>query len=287
MKKLCFLLLSFVSMSSANALPVANPIDASLYKNGVWTCRSICEPCDPNFSCYDAFSLRVGFWGDYVFNRNMEEKIPGSNNQGNVETFTIIKNQAVMTLNWCNWLDVYGLVGAANFELLSPYNSTNTGNPELFTVLSNTALSYGGGARATLWECGNFGVGLEGQYFGFQPTIDNFVAFTRRTVNYLISDRDSKYNEWQVGLGAAYQIHAHVVDFIPYAAIKFAGASLKLDHPQMVSDFSFLGIPDLQNSRTVGYAIGTTVTFCDKGGMTVEGRFADETALFVNGQIRF
>jgi hypothetical protein len=83
------------------------------------------------------------------------------------------------------------------------------------------------------------------------------------------------------------QIHARAVDFIPYAAIKFAGASLKLKQPQMVSSFSFLGIPDLQNAQTVGYAIGTSAMFCEKGGLTIEGRFADETALFVNGQIRF
>jgi major outer membrane protein len=287
MKKKILLILSCAYFGTGTALPVANPIDASLYNKGIWSCGSVCEPCDPCFSCFDAFSLRIGFWGDYVFNRHMQEKNPGANNQGDVETFTIFKNQGVLTLNWCNWLDLYGLVGAANFQLLSPYNSVNTGNPEFFTVTSNTVLSYGGGARATLWECGNFGVGLEGQYFGFKPTIDNFVAFTRRTVNYLISDKNSQYNEWQVGLGAAYQIHARAVDFIPYAAIKFAGASLKLKQPQMVSSFSFLGIPDLQNAQTVGYAIGTSAMFCEKGGLTIEGRFADETALFVNGQIRF
>jgi major outer membrane protein len=289
MKKLYFLLLSVVSMGAVQALPVANPIDASLYKDGIWWCNdecSSCDPCDPCFSWCDSFSWRVGFWGDYVFNRNMEAKNAGNNNQADIQSFSIYKNQGVITLNWCDWIDLYGVVGAANYQLQTPYLAS-TGNRELFTLNSETSVSYGGGARMTLWECGGFGLGVEGQYFGFQPDIANFVAFQRQTVNYPISNRGTQYNEWQAAIGAAYQIHAYAVNFVPYAAIKFAGSNFQLNESLVISEVDSVRVLDLENARTVGYAIGATVTFCEKGGLTVEGRFADEKAVFVNGQMRF
>jgi major outer membrane protein len=291
MKKLCFLLLSVVSIGAVQALPVANPIDASLYKNGIWCCEdecSSCDPCDPCFSWCDAFSMRVGFWGDYVFNRYMERKNPGANNQGSVEDFAIYKNMGVITFNWCDWIDVYGLVGAASLQIQTPQVGVDSLNHELVTYNFTDTVSYGGGARMTLWECGGFGLGIEGQYFGFQPDVDNFVAFANRTVNYPVNNRGANYNEWQVGLGAAYQVHAHAVDFVPYAAIKFAGSNFKADNTVLTNDDGdTVVLPEYENAKTVGYAIGATVTFCEKGGLTVEGRFADEMAVHVNGQIRF
>jgi major outer membrane protein len=288
MKKLCFLLLSVVSIGAVQALPVANPIDASLYKNGIWCCEDECSSCDPCFSWCDAFSMRIGFWGDYVFNRYMELKTPGANNQGGVESFSIYKNMGVVTLNLCDWIDVYGLVGAASLQIQNPQLNSQTLNRDLITYNSDQSVSYGGGARMTLWECRGFGLGIEGQYFGFQPNIDNFVAFANREVNYPIGNRGSNYNEWQVGLGAAYQIHAHAVNFVPYAAIKFAGSDYKLSDRVLFNiDGDSTSLNELENAKTVGYAIGATVTFCEKGGLTVEGRFADEMAVHVNGQIRF
>lgn len=292
MKKLSLAILSFFSAGALSALPVANPIDASLYTSGIWWCDSGCNPCDPCFSWYDAFSLRMGFWGDYVFNRHMEENL--TNNAGVIQQFSIYKNQGVLTLNWCDWFDLYGLVGAANFSQTTPALNSSSGNRILLNLDYNASICYGGGARMTLWECGCFGLGIEGQYFGSQPQLESWTNFAQGAVFYPSSVKPSSYNEWQVGIGSAYRVETgYGSAFVPYIAIKFAGAKLSQNNTTYETTSNppdsrdSLSQFDLENSRLVGYAVGMTATVCERGGITVEGRFADERALFVTGEIRF
>jgi major outer membrane protein len=283
MKKLSFALLSLLNFGMLSALPVANPIDASLYTYGIWWCDTVREPCDPCYSWCDAFSMRLGFWGDYVFNRHLEDNVRDGDS---IERFSIYKNQGVLTFNWCNWIDVYGLVGVANFSQQTPFKTA--GSEIMVDIEYEAALSYGAGARMTLWEWGCFGVGLEGQYFGSQPKLENFSLYSNGTVNYPSNVNSSTYNEWQVGLGAAYTIATGYGNaFIPYIAIKFAGADFTQNNESYSAGGLTLSQENLENERYVGYAVGMTATVCQKGGVTVEGRFADEKAVYVNGQIRF
>src|SRR5262249_37407498 len=101
------------------------------------------------------------------------------------------------------------------------------------TIEAGTHFSWSVGARATIWECGCFGVGAEFQYF-----------FTRPHLNYFEPDGFSpfyfrngrmKYREWQVGVGATYQIPIASCGAIvvPYAGVKFAHAQLNADDFQV------------------------------------------------------
>ncbi len=53
------------------ALPIGNPSEASLCTQGVFFGGSNCNTCDPCFCWFDAWSLRLGYYGDFVFNRNL------------------------------------------------------------------------------------------------------------------------------------------------------------------------------------------------------------------------
>jgi len=44
---------------------------------------------------------------------------------------------------------------------------------------------------------------------------------------------------------------------------------------------------NLRSERNFGYAFGLTLLGCNKTSVTVEARFIDEKALYVNGQFRF
>ena len=72
MKKLVATLLVLLTTVCAYALPVGNLWDASLLSAGLLLsdqCQTSCDPCSNGF---DALSLRIGFYGDYVFNRHTQ-----------------------------------------------------------------------------------------------------------------------------------------------------------------------------------------------------------------------
>jgi major outer membrane protein len=296
MKRLLFTVSILLGGFSIQALPVANPIDASLYLDGIFWCGEECNSC---YSWCDGLSVRAGFWGDYVFNRHMETKWGTYNNiayggsfskNDEIPQFSIYKNQGVLTLNWCNWIDVYGLLGSANFYQQGTALIVDTLAGTVYMNYS-PATCYGVGGRVTLFECGFWGFGIESQYFGSNPKLNSFEFGNTALVFYPDDVRASSYNEWQVGLGASYRLEGYGNSLVPYVAIKFAGSNLKQNNESYLGEnfdeIDTLTQGDLKNSKTVGFAVGMTATSIDKGGITVEGRFGDEKAAFVNGQIRF
>lgn len=285
MKK--FLLLPFLLISPLFALPIGNPMDANLYLNGIFRndCEAYCcDPCDPCFNWCDAWSVRLGFYGDYVFNRHMELKGGGKKD---IDDFEIYTNAAYLALNICDRVDIFTTLGATNFNL--------TANPKVFGVISSlrlkleteTSFSWSIGGRATIWSCDCFYFGIEGQYFATQPDVE-VVEVAGFIPSYPDDDITLKYREWQVGLGAAYffRVGCSGVSAIPYLGLKWAGSSADFNNG-VPSPITGLTLYDLENKKRWGWGLGMTLLFCDALGVTVEGRWADEKAVHVNGQLRF
>ena len=69
---------------------------------------------------------------------------------------------------------------------------------------------------------------------------------------------------------------------VPYAAFKWAKAKLDPDpfHVLLVSGTT-ISPPQLENAKQWGYALGVTIASCKVWSLTVEGRFADESAIHV------
>ncbi|ETF40416.1 major outer membrane protein [Chlamydia pecorum IPTaLE] len=76
----------FAGNASLHALPVGNPAEPSLLIDGtVWEGMSG-DPCDPCATWCDAISLRVGFYGDYVFDRVLKTDVPKQFTMGPIPT---------------------------------------------------------------------------------------------------------------------------------------------------------------------------------------------------------
>ncbi len=74
--------------------------EASLLHDGLfWEGHCGADPCDPCLTWCDAFSLRVGFYGDYVFNRHMRIHHPSGGNSHQLETFQLFTNAGYLALN--------------------------------------------------------------------------------------------------------------------------------------------------------------------------------------------
>lgn len=286
MKKLFATVLTVLTCGAAYALPVGNPCEANLFTNGVFCESGCCDPCDPCFSWCDAWSLRVGFYGDYVFQRNLELDGHDERDINNTELYT---NAAYLALNICDRVDVFTTLGATQLHLKlnsNAFGATSAVDSELFF---KEDFSWSIGARATLWEYDSFCLGLEGQYFRTRPDIDYFTNDLDGSFNYF-NDADAKYHEWQIGLGVSYRFATScpTIAFVPYMGLKWSWSKLDSDNFAFATtNLGNLTIYDMESKKLWGYAVGMTFTLCDMVGVNVEGRFGDEAAIAVNGQFRF
>lgn len=280
MKKL--LLLPLLLFAPLFALPLGNPMDASLYTNSLFWGDCYGNPCDPCYGFMNSWSFRVGFYGDYVFNRHMELESGG---QGEIDDFRLSTNAAFLAINICDRFDAFGTVGTSHLSF--------NGNPRKFGLLaasrlnldSNTAFSWSAGGRVTLWDWDCFYLGLEGQYFATKPDI-KLVEINGIALAYPDNNEWVKYTEWQIGFGASYlyRVACSGISVIPYTGFKWARARADFNNSVPTAGITLF---NQKNSKSWGWALGTTLLFCDALSLTAEGRWGDEKALYINGQIRF
>ena len=267
------------SMGSAYALPLGNPADPALYTRGIFF-DDCCDPCDPCGGWFDAISFRIGYYGDFIFNQHMERDSGGFS--GDIENTEIYTNAGLFVVNFCDRVDVFAALGATQ-----AYVSSQSDNPlaitstfitrPRFEVDLGTNFSWSVGARAVLWECGCTSFGIEGQYFHTHLDVKRVTAAS--LVSEYPSGVEAKYHEWQVGVGIAHRIHF----LVPYLGVKWSRAEADLGGAVVLGNL----LPDLKSKKHWGFVAGVTLLDCDVAGITVEGRWGDEKALHVNGQVRF
>ncbi len=289
MKKLAATILTLLISGSAFALPLGNPWEASLMCEGVFCAGEYPHYRDPCIGWCDAWSFRIGFYGDYVFNRRMElanSADSSSATEGSsVRDTEIYTNAAYLALNFWDRLDLFATLGGTRIEISSFTSSfLATNNIADFISETETAFSWSLGLRASLWECHCFQLGAEAQYFRSSPDV-NFVRVVGEETFYQ-DDISVSYREWQIGLGISYRINIICCStaLLPYAGIKWGKAQINTDNFEFIPN---LPVSSLESEHATGYAIGVTLLGCNKGTVTVEGRFANEKAVHVNAQIRY
>lgn len=301
MKKLVAMVLTVLTCGSVYALPIGNPSEPGLYLNGLCgDAPPYCNPCDPNFCWCDIWSVRVGFYGDYVFNRHLEidrnhlgDDLRGSS----IDETSLSTNAGYLALNLGGRVDIFSTLGASKLFIHTGLSSFGFTLEESFAELYfQTRFSWSVGARAILWEYNCFTVGIEGQYFSTTPHVDSFFNYSDGALTHFngeTNNRRVKYQEWQAGVGLSYRFATNyypIVAMVPYAGLKWSWAKLKFHH-----DFTFLDavsgetftLHDLKANKVCGYAIGMTFVLYDLIGVNVEGRWADEKAVSVLAQFRF
>lgn len=285
MKKLFVTMLSILACGAAYALPVGNPSEASLLCDGLFWEGFCGDPCDPCMSWSDAWSVRVGFYGDYVYNRHL--RVNDSPNRDVIEHSRLNTNAGIITLNFWDRFDVFATLGASDFSL-----DTNAVSFQVTPVVLNrrveietqTSFSWSVGGRATLWECGCTTLGIEGQYFSFRPRVERVSIGADNSV---YPDHITKlhYHEWQVGLGLSHRINM----LVPYVAVDYSRAHSRFTNPVLVLApvAQTVDLFNLKSNKHWGYAVGVSLVDCEKAFVTVEGRWGSEKGIYVTGQVRF
>lgn len=278
MKKLIATFLTILSCGAASALPLMNPSDASLLCDGLILEGNCCDPCDPQSNWCDAFSVRIGFYGDYVFNRHMKVR----DFKAQVEDTELYTNAGLIAANFYDRVDLFATLGATSMFINSNSNVFTPLEGGRAKIEGNSAFSWSLGARGTIWECGCTSLGAEFQYFRTRPHITRFTLADSLSV-YPTRNTGFKYQEWQVGAGISHRINI----FVPYIGIKWSNARLDMGDATFLTGGFPTRLRDLKLNKHFGYAVGVSLIDCEKASLAVEGRFGDEKALHVNGQIRF
>lgn len=279
MKKLLVTMLAVLSCGASYALPLMNPSEASLLCDGVfWEghCGDLCDPC---LTWCDAFSVRFGFYGDYIFNRYLEVNAT----KAGVNQSEIYTNAAYLAANFWDRVDIWGTLGETSLVLGGDGSifAPIAGGQQRFTLVTENDFSYSIGVRGTIWECGCTSVGAEFQWFQARPDIAYLTSNGQNTV----SPRDQvlDYTDWQIGVGVSHRINL----LVPYIGVKWGTAQMKLGNANIDLNGTNYLLQNLKSVKTWGYAVGTSLVDCEKMSLTVEADFGNEMAVFANGQFRF
>jgi major outer membrane protein len=287
MKKLLMTMLAVLSCGATYALPLGNPSEASLLCDGVfWEghCGDLCDPC---LTWCDAFSVRLGFYGDYVFNRYMEAKVGQSKRA--LDTAQAYTNAAYLAANFWDKVDIWGTLGSTSLEftgdayVLAPTSGVFLPQ-QSFSLTGVEDFSWSIGTRATLWECGCTALGAEFQWFSTRQNIDSLIIDGANRVT-LAADQNVhvQYTDWQIGLGVSHRINM----FVPYIGVTWGTAQAKFGGAQVTLSDIIFALNDYESEKTWGYAVGTSLVDCEKMALTVEVDLARTKAAYVNGQFRF
>lgn len=276
MKKILTLFIVLTGLQNAVALPIGNPSEVTLFRCAL--------PFKERCLCFlDQFRFSVGYYGDFVFNRHLETVT-----ERQIDYSTLTTNAAYLALNFRNLFEIFSTLGATKIKFntsFSPFNAEGDNPRPRFDFESTTAFSWSLGGRGTLYEYRHFALGIEGQYFSTET--QGKVLFLRTNVNDYPSESSTRrYSEWQVGTGISWRYNPY---FVPYAAIKYSRAFWDFDNQLFSITGTQAVIPSIRSAKNWGYAVGLTFApfNCHDLALTVEGRFADEAALYVNAFLHF
>lgn len=276
------------------ALQMGNPLDATWLTEGIlWEGNDYENSC---LSLCDAWSFRVGYYGDFVFDRRLE--VDNSPNNSDIRKTRIITNAGYLAFNVWNRYDLFVTLGETKFHIETPGSAFSLKGAgfvfnDTVEIETESFFSWSVGLRATLWECGKLGLGAEAQYFQTRPRL-NYFEVPGYDVAYFDSRARTNYREYQVGLGVTYQIVLTECGtfVVPYVGAKWSRARFNLDDyiVNLTSPFTDPLTADMFNLDShhgFGAVIGVTLVGWDRWSFTAEGRFANEVALGLNSQLRF
>ena len=291
MKKILTSILTTLVPFGLMALPLGNPLEPSLLIQSVFSC-CLCPTQDNPLFC-DVWGLKIGYYGDYVWNRHMNINQSDNRPRSRVREIQIETDAALIALNFWNRLDLFCTLGGTEIFLIEPggfFNPTTIEDDRRrVTITTNTNFAWSCGLKGTLWECGCFGLGAEVQYAHARPQffslrVDDLLPFDIRSSGHI------DYHEWQIGVGAAYRIRipGRCVSFVPYAGIKWAHAVMKVKRPEIfLTPTTTYNLSNYENERDFGGAVGVALVGCSRVSLSLEGRFCDESAIHIDFHFRF
>jgi len=220
-------------------------------------------------------NFRVGYEGDFVGNGNLKQVVEGI---GPVDTFQQYTNSGTVTLNILERLDLYGIIGSS--RVMTDWRIERGTKITRFQLETFYHFLYGLGARGIVYEWDKLCIGMGGRYSfcNYQPSY-----LTANAVPVAVGEARLKWREWQIDLDLSY----HIDLFTPYLGVKYSNANAKLGTFTTTISGSGVGANEFENKTPVGMVIGCSISNGKYFMLNVEGRFFDEEAVTISGDLRF
>lgn len=281
MKKLVFYFLTLITCGQVHALPLGNPGQASLLCKGLFLEGSCdLDPYEWETWC-DAVSARAGYYGDFVFNRHMEVTPSWSGKR--IEHMKITTQAGYLAANIYDTLDIFSTFGSTRLTINTNASAFGIDDGSRLELVSNNHFSWSVGLRGTIFQRGNTYYGIEAQYLYARPDLRR-ATLADTVSDFPVHDAHLKYWEWQVGLGIAQKIN----NIVPYFGAKYSRAKLNVNDMHLLfDDGTTLILHNLDSKFNGGFVFGVSLVDCKNMSLSVEYRFPDERAFYVDGQIRF
>lgn len=290
MRKIALLVL--LVSSTLQALPVGNLADPVLYQRNFFHTFYFRDDCHPCRFWIDDWSVRGGFYGDYLFQKKLTTNHLAAPLQGDHAKMSMFTNAGYLVLNLGKRVDLFGTLGQSDFCCFTHLSGPLLGGLDTsFDFSARSTFSWSAGGKFLAFCTRFFYLGLEGQYFRAKPKFSRLSIQVPSASFFEYIDWKMVYSEWQGALAGSLLISLNCNEILlsPYAALRFNRAKLKRDNIQSVSIERGVidAIPDFTQEKNIGLAIGTTLVFRESISVTAEGRWGNEKGLHVNAQIRF
>lgn len=276
------LLIAFFLFQIGVALPVGNPASPALYQPDL-VCN---DPCNL-FTWRENFSLRIGWYGDYVYNRNLyvQDGVPVGKN---IKDYTSSITAGTFTINIANYIQIVSILGT-NTSRMFLNGGAFSNSLTMLDMIFDTAFTWGVAAQGILWNKDHLFLGVGMQYQEHRPRLKKVMRHDTADIMHFVSNNPSTYTDWQVSLSVAYTIENMFCVLSPYIGVKASGGNFHFGN----FEFTFQGTQNVYILKTLeprklwGYATGVEIVVDKRVGVGVEARFADEKALSIDGTIRF
>ncbi len=277
MTRLKILAIAVLCVGSAQALPLYNPVVASLYEDPC--CKPVCDPCG---GWMEQLSWGVGFVSSISTDHSME--IEDGSDYARVPTTQLNTYLGELTVNLSHRVELFGQLGTLNFRQILP-NAPIGLTPGRSGLSSDTDLAWALGGRATLIEWGSWGFGAEIEYLQSRPHIKNI------NDNYPDPELQLIYREWQIGFGVAYHVCKwDHFELVPYFGARVGGTQIDADHARVASEpdgTNPVVIGNQKQARRWGTAVGITALANHRSFLNFEWDFLNDHNAVINFNIGF
>lgn len=245
---------------------------------GSLTALPTLNPYEPKFMSRSNIGFYQGFYGDYVFNRNL-----ATTNDDAIRSTTLNTNAAYFSIRGWHRVELFATFGSSMLNITTP--ATSFGNfSRMLSINPQDGFSWSGGLNSYLFEYGGFAMGASASHFITNSYLDRVVDLDNGTTTYLAESKKVHYTESQlsVSLCRKYNLSPDVL-LMPYASGKYSNAQLSFNDLHLtLTTKEDLVFSNLQALRNYGYTVGLSLIGYESANLTFEGRFYDEKALHLN-----
>ena len=157
-------------------------------------------------------------------------------------------NQGIVTLNFIDRVEIYGLFGTIKMDLLQ----RPLPNVQL-EYQTNNHFVWGVGGRAILLYWGEVVLGIDAKYLASPLKIDQIF---QNSIPRSASGADFHYSEWQIGLGLAYELEF----LVPYVGLTYSYVSAELNHISEDDKFVFTPLKEpITNRDRMTFVVGCSL----------------------------